>query len=288
MGGSTKTQSQQTQSNTIDPQSMAMLQDNYSTAKQNGASIAQPYTGQLTAGFTPTQLQAQGVLSNVATDPSFGQIANAATTGAQGVLNSNPLTTADLQQYMNPYQSSVIDASVNENERARQIAQNQTNMQNTAGEAFGGSRSGVANALTNEAYDRNDQTNLASLNSANYTQAQNASLAAKNLALNAATTTSNLNNNALGVASTQGGILGAVGDAQQAQQQTALTNAYQAFLTGKQLTLDQQNILNSALGMIPVQQTVNSNGTQTQSTNPGLGGILSSLGQIGMSAAKFA
>src|SRR6185503_15233602 len=101
--------------------------------------------------------------------------------------NSNPLSQADLQQYMNPFQSNVIDASINENERARQIAQNQMNMQSTAGSAFGGSRSGVANALTNEAYDRNNQSNIANLNAANFTQAQQASLAAKNLLLNAST-----------------------------------------------------------------------------------------------------
>lgn len=267
---------------------MALLQGNYDTAKGNAASLATPYTGQLTAGFTPTQLQAQGVLSGVGTDPSYLNAANGATAGAQGILNSNPLSAADLQQYENPFQSSVIDASVNANERARQIAQNQTNMQNTAGSAFGGSRSGVANALTNEAYDRNDQSNIANLNSANFTQAQQASLAAKNLGLNAATTTANLNNNALQTAATQGGILGAVGDAQQQQSQTELTNTYNNWLQGKQLTLQEQNLLNSALGMIPVQQTVNTNGTTTTSSNPGLGGILSSIGQIGLAGAKFA
>lgn len=288
MGGSEKQQTQQTQTNTIDPESKALLMANYDTAKQNGSSLAQPYTGQLTAGFTPTQLQAQGILGGVATNPLYGQTANNATAGAQGILNSNPLSAADLQTYMNPFQSSVIDASINENERARQIAQNQMNAQNTAGGAFGGSRSGVANALTNEAYDRNNQSNIANLNAANYTQAQNASLAAKNLGLNAATTTANLNNNALGVATQQGGILGAVGDAQQAQNQTELSNAYNNWLQGKQLTIQQQNLLNSALGMIPVQQTVNSNGTTTTTSNPGLGGILSSVGKIGMGVAAFA
>lgn len=288
MSGGSKTTTQQTQSNTVDPQSMALLQGNYATAQGNAASLATPYTGPLTAGFTPTQLQAQGVLSGVGTDPSYGTTANAATAGAQGILNSNPLSAQDLQQYENPFQSSVIDASVAQNERARQIAQTQDNMQSTAGSAFGGSRSGVANALTNEAYDRNDQSNIAGLNSANFTQAQQASLAAKSLGLNAATTTANLNNNALQTAATQGGILGAVGDAQQGQKQTEISNAYNNWLQGKQLTLQEQNVLNSALGMIPVQQTVNTNGTQTTSTNPGLGGILSSIGKLGMSAATLA
>lgn len=288
MSGGTKSEEHQTQTNTIDPWSKAMLTANYDTAKQNASGLAAPYTGPLTAGFNPTQTQAQGILSNIGVDPSYGATANAATAGAQGILNSKPLTAEDLQQYMNPFQSSVIDASINENERARQIAQNQMNMQNTAGSAFGGSRSGVANALTNEAYDRNNQTNIANLNSANFTQAQQASLAAKNLGLTAANDVANLNNNALGVATQQGGILGAVGDAQQAQEQGGLDRAYNNWLQGKQLTLQEQNLLNSALGMIPVQQTVQSDGTSKTSTNPGLAGILSAVGQGAMAGAKFA
>ena len=288
MPGGSKEETHQTQTNTIDPWSKAMLTGNYDTAKQNAAGLSAPYTGPLTAGFTPTQTQAQGILSALGTDPSYGVTANAATAGAQGILNSNPLSAADLQQYMNPFQSSVIDASINENERARQIAQNQTNMQNAAGSAFGGSRSGVANALTNEAYDRNNQSNIANLNAANYSQAQNASLAAKNLGLTAANSVANLNNNALGLAAQQGGILGAVGDAQQAQQQKSYDDAYQAWLQGKNLTIAQQNLLNSALGMIPVQQTLQSDGTSKTSTNPGLAGYLSAIGQGAMAGAKIA
>ena len=65
------------------------------------------------------------------------------------------------------------------------------------------------------------------------------------------------------MAAQQAGILGAVGDMQQQQQQAELSAAYQNWLTGKQLTLEQQNLLNAALGMIPVQETINSNGTTT-------------------------
>lgn len=283
MSSSQKTDTHQVSSNQIDPAQMAQYQDNYATAQKNASTLT-PYTGQLTAGFNPNQTQAQSILSNVALDPSYLQNANQATAGAGGVLNSNPLSAADLQQYMNPFQSNVIDASVNENERARQIAQNQTNMQNTAGSAFGGSRSGVANALTNEAYDRNDQSNIANLNAANYSQAQNSSLAAKNLTLNAANNYANLNNNALGVATQQGGILSAIGDTQQQQQQTELTNAYNAYTQGQNLTLMQQQLLNQALGIIPVQQTQTTDGTSKTTSNPGAMGILGGIGSLALAA----
>lgn len=281
MGGSQETESHQVSSNTIDPAQMAQYNQNYADAKARAGTLT-PYTGPLTAGFNQNQLDAQGILKNIALDPRYLQSANGATAGAQGVLDSNPLTQADLQQYMNPFQSSVIDASVSENERARQIAQNQMNMQNAAGSAFGGSRSGVANALTNEAYDRNNQSNIANLNAANYTQAQNSSLAAKNLTLNAANNVANLNNNALGVATNQGGILSAIGDTQQAQSQRELTDAYNAYTQGQNLTLMQQQLLNQALGIIPIQQTQTSDGTTKTSSSPGIGGILGGIGSLAM------
>jgi len=284
MSSSQKQETHQVSSNTVDPALMSMYNDNYAHAKGNASTLT-PYTGQLTAGFTPDQLSSQGILKNIALDPSYLNAANGATAGAQGVLNSNPLTAADLQQYMNPFQSNVIDASINENERARQIAQNQMNMQNTAGAAFGGSRSGVANALTNEAYDRNNQSNIANLNAANYSQAQNASLGAKNLQLNAANSVANLNNNALGVATNQGGILSAIGDTQQAQAQNELTNAYNAYTQGQNLTIAQQNLLNQALGIIPIQQTTTSDGTSKTTSNPGIGGILGAVGGLALAGA---
>lgn len=280
MSGGTKSSNTSTSSNTVDPQSMALLQGNYQTAQGNAASLAAPYTGQLTAGFNPTQTQAQGVLSAIGTNPIYGQNAGGAVSAANGVLNSNPLSGANLAQYENPYTSDVINTSVAQNERARQTANTNDNQVATAAGAFGGSRSGVANALTNQFYDQNDQSNIANLNSANFSQAQTAALNASNLKLSAADNVANLNNNALQSATAQAGVLGAVGDAQQGQSQTELTTAYNAWLQGQQLTIDQQNLLNSALGMIPVQQTVNSSGTGSTTTNPGLAGYMTAAGSL--------
>ena len=372
-GGGSKTTQSATQSGTttnmIDPQYLAMLQGNYKTAQQNATSLAQPYTGQLTAGFTPTQNQAMGILSNVATDPTYQANNTAASNAVSGVLGtpingtitptaaststvaSNPVTAGllantNLSPYENPYQSDVINASVAQNERAREIAQTQANEQATAGNAFGGSRSGVANALTNQLYDQNDQTNIANLNTANFNQAQTAAtgdinrqlsadeynssgnlaaqqsnqtaglntsefnsaqdtatqqasfnnaLASAGLQLNAAGQLVSTNAAALQTATNQGGILSAVGDAQQQQQQTELTNAYNAYLQGNQLTVEQQQLLNSALGLIPNQQTISTDGTSTgtskTSQSMGLGSILggagSAMGGIGSLGSLF-
>lgn len=315
-GGSSQKQTQQsTSSNTIDPAQLALLQGNYAGA-QTRASTLTPYTGQLTAGFTPTQTQAQGILSGVATDPTYAANNNSAVNSVQGILGNPANTTVtpqtlagtDLSPYLNPYTNDVINNSISQNERARQIANVNDNQKATAAGAFGGDRSAVLNAQTNDAYDRNNQTNIAALNQANYQQAQAGATTDINNNLNAQQSTINdtlagrtqqlgaagdlvaANNNGLNLATQQGGILGAVGDAQQQQQQTELTNAYQAYMAGQQLTVTQQQLLNSALGLIPNQQTVNSSGSGTSqtTTNPGIAGILGGLGSLAQGAAMFA
>lgn len=398
LGGSSKTnstqqgQQAQTSSNTIDPQELALLQGNYASAQQRASSLT-PYTGQLTAGFTPTQTQAQGVLTGIGTDPSYTAANNNAIGSVQGILNnpsnpnitsqgvnpqtvsSNPiagaqsitsspvtaglLSNTDLSPYLNPYTNDVINASVAQNAVARQNAQVQDAQQATAQGAFGGSRSGVASALTNQLYDQNNQSNIANLNSANFSQAQaaatgdinrtlganqfnatndqsaqsqnaantlasqeynsgqnynaqianqtaglnagefnstantnaqqasfNNQLAQAGLTMNAAGQIVALNNANLGTATSQAGILASVGDAQQQQQQQQLTDAYNAYTQGQQLTVEQQQLLNQSLGLIPNQQTVTSSGTSsgtgsgTTTTNPGLGSILGGVGSL--------
>jgi hypothetical protein len=59
-----------------------------------------------------------------------------------------------IQQYMNPYTQQVIDLAGQDIERQRQMAQNQLGSQAQAAGAFGGSRQGVAEAMTNSEFAR--------------------------------------------------------------------------------------------------------------------------------------
>jgi len=285
MGSSSKQETHSVQSNAIDPAQMAQYQGNYGTAQDAASKIATPYTGQLVADFNPTQLQSQGILSSLATNPLYQNQIQTAANSIQGILGSNPLSADNLQQYMNPFQSDVIDASINQNERARQIAQNQMNMQNTAGAAFGGSRSGVANALTNEAYDRNNQSNIANLNAANFSQAQQAALNTAGLQLGAAGQLVGTAGAGYNQALQQGGLLANVGDVQQQQAQAGLNAEWQRALQNNQNLINAQSLRNQALGIIPVQQTVTGDSTTKTSSNPGIGGILGSIGSLGLAAA---
>jgi hypothetical protein len=86
-----------------------------------------------------------------------------------------------VQRYMNPFEQEVIQGSIADIERARQMQRAQENVQATAARAFGGSRQGVTRSLVDEAALR-DVANLTSrLRSQGFTQAQNLGLAQEDL-----------------------------------------------------------------------------------------------------------
>lgn len=81
-----------------------------------------------------------------------------------------------VNQYMNPYQQQVIDASLGDIERQRQQQQLRDRAAAVQAKAFGGSRQGVAEALTNEAFSRTAANTAAQLRSQGFTQAQQIAL----------------------------------------------------------------------------------------------------------------
>jgi hypothetical protein len=62
---------------------------------------------------------------------------------------SGTLANTDLAQYMNPYTDQVINQTMGDLDRARQMAMNQTGAQAQAGNAFGGGRHALMEAQTN-------------------------------------------------------------------------------------------------------------------------------------------
>jgi hypothetical protein len=71
--------------------------------------------------------------------------------GAQGITpNYTPTSAGQIQGFMNPYTQEVVDASMGDAEKFRQMAVNNTADAANAAGAFGGSRHGVAEALTNQ------------------------------------------------------------------------------------------------------------------------------------------
>lgn len=274
-GGSTT----QVTKNETDPQLKALMLQNYASASNVADTPFQPYTGERVAAFNPTQIQGQGGLLAAANDPTGSYNLNRATGAVGGLLNYQPqkLANTDLTPYMNPFQKQVIDASIAQNKFARDQQGVADNASATAAHAFGGTRQAVQRALTTEGYDRNDQQNLAGLNTANFQQAQQAAqgditndITGANLRLNAGNSFANLSNQQLQDALTRAGVISAVGDQQHSQQQDVNDAAYEEFMRQINYPLQQQSIRNAAIGLLPNDGT----STSTQNKKYGLGDFL--------------
>ena len=81
-----------------------------------------------------------------------------------------------VQKYMNPYESQVVQNTLADIERARQMQIAQEGAQATAAKAFGGTRQAVARSLVDEAALRNAGNLAAQLRQQGFTQAQNLGL----------------------------------------------------------------------------------------------------------------
>ena len=114
------------------------------------------------------QQQGQGGnVYNTSANAYNGAVANASSPQAFGQRT---------QANMNPYIQNVTDRTMNDMERQRQMAINDTGAAAQAAGAFGGSRHGVAESLTNEAYGRAFGDVAANLNMNGYNNAQNLSM----------------------------------------------------------------------------------------------------------------
>lgn len=86
-------------------------------------------------------------------------------------LSMKPFGAEDIAAFQNPYESEVVQQSLQDIEQSRQMAALRDAQQATAAKAFGGSRYGVQEALTNEAALREAARTAAGLRSAGFGQA---------------------------------------------------------------------------------------------------------------------
>lgn len=137
---------------------------------------ASPYTGQLGAQTNDLQTQAQSLAQG---NVGAGQATlNGAISGAQGMMGYTPQTVSAggfsreaLTKYLDPYQSEVIDAATGDINRGRQQQINADSGAFSRSGAWGGSRQGVADSLTNEAALRQIGSTSAGLRSQGFNTA---------------------------------------------------------------------------------------------------------------------
>lgn len=278
----------QTITTAIDPQMREAYLGLYDYAK----GVAQGLPAQSFAGFTPLYTAGQQAMQAASQQgiglQNLGMAADL--TAAMGSYSPQAVMAAQMNpaavsQYMNPYQQQVINQSMQDIENARQQAIGQVGQQATAARAFGGSRQGVAESLTNAAYAKQAANTAAQLRSQGFDTAANlmqADIARQQQA--------NLANQAAGLSGAQFRLgaaqqLGALGGAQQAGQYQAAQNLMNLGMTQQQfeqqrldaqrnLPLQQLGIQQSALGQVPnIGQTQTSPLYQNQGAGA-LGGAL--------------
>jgi hypothetical protein len=325
-GGSTSTTNsaqEQVSQTQLPPWINQAAAQNYAFAQNVATQPLQQYQGQLVANPGPQSQQAWNLAatSGTAGAPQYqeseagflsslmqnaGQIA---TPGAVAPNTISPQTLAgtNLSPYMNPYTSSVINATLPLMQQ--QAGAQQSALAGNAAQqgAWGGSRAGVASGVLGAQNVLNQAQMAASLNQANFGQAQGAAqqdiannLAAQQANANLGLQGQQFNVNALlqqqqgninanlqqenigNVAAAGLGVLGQQAQTNQARQFSELTtagaleqqqaqNEINANLAQFQQAWNypgqQLGVLQSALGMTPYGQTTESAGTSQSTTS---------------------
>lgn len=152
-GGKPQTQ---TQTTTINPYAMQAYQQNLNLARSTAAGLGP----QQFAGFDPRYEAGEKALYE---------------------LSMNPFGAEDIAAFQNPYEDQVVQQSLQDIERSRQMQALQDANKATAAKAFGGSRYGVQSALTNEAALQEAARTAGQLRSAGYGQAAQLAAGARDI-----------------------------------------------------------------------------------------------------------
>lgn len=269
----------------IDPEVKAGYLGNLDYARQ----VANQTGARQFAGFDPTYQQGEQMALAAGTGPGRQQLGMAGQLTQAGAGFTPTMIRPDqalTQQYYNPFEQQVIDTSLADMEQARQRAVQQMGQQATAARAFGGSRHGVAEALTSGEYGKQAGQMVANLRNQGYQQALQLAQQQQ------------MQNQAAGLQGAQFRLgaaqqLGQMGQAQTAADmlaaQTAmgLGGARQQFAqqqmdAARNLGLERLGIMQSALGLqMPGMGGTQSTPTYTNPAAGALGGAMAGYQMFG-------
>lgn len=213
---------------------------------------------------------------NVNTASANGlQSAMNTTAAAQG-YQAPTLAGADMSAYQNPYQQQVINNTIGDMDRARQMTMNDVGANATSAGAFGGARHGLVEAETNRNFADQVGNYSAQMNQAGFQNAQNAAMydigndmASQNMQLNAANQLGGLSNQAFNTGQQINSSMLQAGSMQQALNQDIINagkDQYSGFTNSPTQAL---SLPLAALGVTPQV------GSSTTSQQPGLFNYLS-------------
>lgn len=282
-GGQTATTTQQ---NTLDPFIKEALSRNINAATQVASLPYQPYSGPRVAGFRPAEQQAFDITQQAVTNRVGAPELAQATQVAQQAAMFNPQQfQQNVQGFMNPYQSQVVDATMARLAQARAERDAATKAQLAASKAFGNERRGVYEAQLAGEQDRTAAETLANLYSQGYGQAAQMAQALPGQQLAGAAALAGYGNQALQQEQARAAMLQGVGTTQRGLAQQNLDVAYQDFLAQRGYPVEQLKILQSGLSGLPA--VTSSTGTTTTpgsgflGTASGVAGVLGGLKNLG-------
>jgi len=289
-----------TSTSSIDPQIKEAFLANF----QQAQGVAGALPTQQFAGYNPMYQAGEEALVNTAlagpgitgTDLAAQMAAYGGVYQPQGITaqqtNLGLTGPGSIGSYMNPYTSMVRENALGDLESARRAAIQQTGERANAARAFGGSRQGVAEALTNQGFAKQAATLGTTLNEQAFNQAmamQQADIGRRSAA---------------DIANQQAGLQGAqlrLGGASQlgnlaAQQQALRLGGAQAVMAagGARQALDQQQmdairniglqrlgVVQSSLGAQPANLGMQATTPYTRNVGAGILGGAAAGAQIG-------
>ena len=265
-----------TTTTTTDPTQMRIYEDLYNKSKGIAAQPFVPYTGARVAGFNPDQLSGfdatRGMFNqSMGYDPR-SQLNTLAGQSAPSLLDT------DLEAYQNPYQSQVIDNTLGDLNRARQM-QLQSDQDAAIGRgAFGGSRSALLEAETNRNFAEQAAKTSGNLRSQGFDRATG--LAGMDLGRDMQNRgfQAGLLGNQLSDQYRNLGTLSGIGGQQQGLQQRGMDAGYGEFMRALGYGPQQLGLLAQGVSALPTQSN------QSSSYKPGtfeqIGNAAGTIGSI--------
>ena len=230
--------------------------------------------GQVQPVNTLTTAQASMPPPNAAPQPAPFNVNTAAAQGLQGAMGgvssamSQPLNVG---AYMNPYTQNVINNTQNDIERQRQMTINNMGAAATRANAFGGSRQGVAEGVTNAEYGRMAANAIAPLRAQGYNTAMSNAMSDRAARAGFAGQLGGLSNQAFNMGRTLNQDMMQQGLLQQVLQQQLIDAARGDFAGYSNSPMQSLTAPLAALGAAPAPQS------STTTQNPGILGTLGAL-----------
>lgn len=270
-GGGGSSAGQTTTTQQVDPQTQAMQQDLYQRSQQIAEQPFVPYTGPMVAGFSPDQLRqfqaTRGLFeSGMGYDPTKA-LQGLAQQRRPEVGQAASLLGQDIGAYQSPYQQQVIDLAMGDIQRQADIARGSAQDRAIRAGAFGGSRSALLESESQRPYAEQMARTAAGLRQSGFEQAQQAAERdvsrqqqmaqfAPQFELQARQQQAGLLGGLAGQQLQGLGLLGGIGQQQQALQQQAIGAQRGEFQRALDYPRQQLGLLATGVsGMQPTQTT---------------------------------